>query len=110
MTVDIKRRISIIETLLNRTCISCMDKMVLEKCTRCSENSLYCTECLLDHISSTLTNLNVIIYELYYKNGVDCDVQPVKDMISYYQDIERDLIVGSIICKNCIDGCQTEIG
>jgi len=52
----------------------------------------------------------MIIYELYYKNGVDCDVQPVKDMISYYQDIERELIVGSIICKNCIDGCPTEIG
>lgn len=103
MSISIQRRISIIESLINKRCISCFEKTPSVKCSICDENCLECLECLIDHTCNVMTNLDSLILDLYGKHIEDIEVKEIKDMNSYYEDIKQKLLYNITICQNCID-------
>lgn len=109
MSVNIRRRISIIESLLNRKCASCLDKIHLRRCSICENFSVDCEDCLIDHIEGIMAELDNIIYELYKKhikkNNLQEDIEDieVKDLMVKYENIKDKLYYNIVTCKECID-------
>lgn len=108
MSVNIRRRISIIESLLNKKCASCFDKFYLRRCSICDNFSVDCEECLIDHLECIITDLDNIIYELYnihVKNNTSENEndKEVKELINRYEILKDKFYCNIVICKECID-------
>jgi hypothetical protein len=100
--VDIKRRISIIEALTTKKCFSCYERMDLLVCSKCNELSLNCIYCLHDHIIFLLTELDIIIGEVFANNKEEEYKDDIKGLVSHYQDIKTSIENSIVICKDCM--------
>lgn len=101
--MDIKRRISIIEALTTKICLGCYEKMNLLICSKCNELSLNCIHCLHDHIIFLVSELDIIIKEVFANNKEEEYKDDIKGLVSHYQDIKTNIESRSIItCKDCM--------
>lgn len=100
--IDIKRRISIIEALITKKCHSCYEKMNILICSKCNEVSLFCFDCLEDNITFLLTELDIIIGEVYGNYREEEYKDEIKGIVSYYETIKTNLEKNIITCKDCM--------
>lgn len=100
--IDIKRRISIIEALTTKKCLGCHERMDLLICSKCNELSLNCIDCLHDNIIFLVSELDIIIREVFANNKEEDYKDDIKGLVSHYQDIKTNIEHSIITCKDCM--------